>query len=493
MKLLRPWLVILLVAVLLAGCAAPAPAATPAPQIALAPCRLSAPLVANSVAAECGTLTVPENPADPAGRTIDLRIAVVPAISRGAAADPLFLLAGGPGQAATEAFVTVIPSLRAVNQTRDLVMVDQRGTGGSAPLACPIDPALADVSADDPAYGAWLARCRDGLAGDPAFYTTAVAVGDLDAVRAALGYAQINLLGVSYGTRAALTYLRLFPERVRSLVLDGVVPPDLPIGAAMAQDAQAALDLTFSRCGADPRCSAAFPNLSASFQALLDRLAAAPAEVALDDPFTGAPTSVTLTRELAAISVQTLSYAPETAALLPLLIHTAQVDGDLRPLAAQSLLIGQQLADSIAVGMRLSVVCAEDVPFFPADAAAQSAGSYLGDDLIAQFQASCAAWPHAAPAAEGRAPLESDVPALLLSGEADPVTPPAYGEAVARALPNSRHIVAPGQGHNVFYRGCLPGLVASFIEAGSAADLDAACVDLLKPTPFFTSFAGPVP
>lgn len=485
----------LLAALLLAACApAQATQERAAPRLALAPCRLSEPgLTAATIAAECGALAVPENRATPGSRTIDLRVVVLPAISRGAAPDPLFLLAGGPGQAASTSFTPLLPTLAQINQGRDIVMVDQRGTGGSNPLSCPTEAEGLETSSgapDDPAVQAWWRECLAGLEADPSQYTTESAARDLDEVRAALGYERVNLLGVSYGTRAALTYLRLFPERVRALVLDGVVPPDMAIGATMGRDGQRALDLIFDACAADGACAAAFPQLRADFAALLERLAAEQPTVALDDPYTGAPAEVRLTRELAAVTVHGLSYAPETAALLPLLIHTAQRGGDLRPLAAQSLITSRQLADQIAVGMRSSVLCAEDAPGYPAAPAAEG---YLGDLMARALGSACAVWPRGAVGPDFAAPVASDVPALLLSGERDPVTPPAYGEAVAAGLPNSLHLVAAGQGHNVFFRGCLPEVLAAFLEAGSVAALDTSCVERLGPPPFFTSFTGPLP
>jgi pimeloyl-ACP methyl ester carboxylesterase len=478
-------------ALLLAGCAAAATPGRPpeAASLALAPCRLSAPgQSAVTTAAECGVLMVPEDRATPGGRTIDLRVVVVPAIAPGAG-DPLLLLAGGPGQAASEAFTPLLPALGQVNQSRDLVLVDQRGTGASNPLSCPLDEAGAEIDDPaDPAAQAWWRGCLAALDADPAQYTTEAAAYDLDAVRAALGYEQVSLLGVSYGTRAALTYLRLFPGRVRALVLDGVVPPEVPIGAAMGRDGQRALELIFAACEADHACSAAFPELGVSFQALLASLEAEAPLVELADPFTGAPTEVRLTRDLAAITIHGLSYAPETAALIPLLVRTAQ-EGDLRPLAAQSLITTQQLADSVDLGMRASVICAEDAPRFPAEAGE----GYLGDLMLRSLGSACAVWPRGAVSTDLGAPLSSGVPALLLSGERDPVTPPAYGEAVAARLPNSLHIVAAGQGHNIFFRGCLPALVAEFLAAGSARGLDTGCVERLGPPPFFTSFTGPRP
>lgn len=476
---MRLWIAVLLV--LLAACAAPAPAAAPqaAPALALDACRLTGAGAAQSVAAQCGSLDVPEDYAHPGGPTIALRVAVVPAVGRSPAADPLFLLAGGPGQAATEVFAPLLPALSQVGQSRDIVLVDQRGTGGSAALSCPPEEEGQDAAA-------WSEMCLAGLASSPALYGTAAAARDLDAVRAALGYPRLNLLGVSYGTRMAQAYARLFPDRTRSLILDGVVPPGMAIGAEMAADGQRALGLIFARCADEPACAAAFPDPQGDLESLLARLEATPADVALADPFTGEQASVKLTRELAATTVQALSYAPETAALLPLLIHRAAA-GDPGPLAAQSIIVGQDLAASVSTGLRMAVLCAEDVPRFPDDAAG---AGYLGGQIVANLRALCAGWP-SAPAEARPAPAPIAAPTLLLSGEADPVTPPAQAAAAAVLLPNSLQISAPGQGHNVFFRGCLPGLIADFLAAGSPAGLDTGCVGRLAAPPFFTSFTGP--
>jgi pimeloyl-ACP methyl ester carboxylesterase len=487
------WAVIALVLlVLVAGCGPATPeTAAPEPQIVLEDCRIVAPGLAMNEPAQCGSLTRPENPDDRFGPAIALRVAVIPAISRNRADDALFLLAGGPGQAASEAFVPLIDSLAGVNQQRDIVLVDQRGTGSSAPLDCPIDDPLLDqvTSPADPRFQQWIAGCLERLDAVPQYYTTTAAMHDLDAVRAALGYEQINLLGVSYGTRAALTYLKLYPERVRTLVLDGIVPQDEALGSDTAGDAQRALDAVFAACAADAACAAAFPDLPETFAALLDRLEAEPIAVQLDDPFTGAPTDVELTREAVVVTIHNLSYSPETAALLPLLIHTAQVSGDLRPLAAQTLMVTRQVVDTISLGMRYAVVCSEDVPFYP-DAPATT-DAYLGNEMTVMLSGACPYWPHEPVAADFKQPPRSDVPALLLSGERDPVTPPENGEQVAADLPNSRHIVAPGQGHNIFYRGCLPNLVAEFVARADWRDLDAGCVDQLEAPPYFLDFTGP--
>jgi len=487
---------LILLALCLAGCAAPSAAPTPGPgeaALALADCHLSAEGVADRLAAECGTLSVPENPADPAGRQIELRVAVLRARGRNPASDPLFFLTGGPGQAATESYLQMGGAFAEINRQRDIVLVDQRGTGQSNPLDCPQveDPLEVDTLEE---VAAAAAECAAHLDADARFYTTAIAMDDLDRVRAALGYEQINLYGVSYGTRAALAYLRRYPERVRAVILDGVVPPEEALGVDVARDAQRALDLMFDRCAADADCAAAFPNLRADFDALAARLEAAPAPVTVDDPLTGERVSFDYTYDGFAGTIRLLSYAPETVALLPLLIHTAQARDDFSLLAAQSLLVGGQLAESISQGMGYSVLCAEDAPRLDlAQAEALNAGTYLGNAQTDQIAAVCAAWPRGEAPADFGTPVAASTPVLILSGEADPVTPPENGDEVARALPNSLHLIAPGQGHNVILRGCLPGLAADFIEAASAAALDTACVGEIVPMPFFVEFTGPMP
>jgi pimeloyl-ACP methyl ester carboxylesterase len=492
----KQWSAGLVLCLFLASCAAPTAAPTPAaggPGLPLSDCHLSAAGQSDRQAAECGTLTVPENPADPAGGQISLRVAVLRARGRNPAADPLFFLTGGPGQAATESYLQLQGAFAEINRKRDIVLVDQRGTGQSNPLDCPVieDPLAVDTL-EEAASAAQA--CADSLEADPRFYTTALAMDDLDRVRAALGYDQINLYGVSYGTRAALAYLRQYPARVRAVILDGVVPPEEILGMDVARDAQRALDLMFDRCAAEAECGTAFPDLRADFAALAAQLDAAPAPVALDDPLTGEPVEFAFTYDMFAGTVRLLSYAPETVALLPLLIHTAAERGDLTPLAAQSLLVGGQLAESISQGMGNSVLCSEDTPFLdPSQAEALNAGTYLRNAQTDQLLALCANWPRGDVPPDVHAPVSANVPVLLLSGEADPVTPPENGEQVAAALPNSLHLVAPGMGHNVIMRGCLPRLAADFIETVTLATLDPACVGEIRPMPFFIDFTGPAP
>jgi len=477
----------------LLGACTPAASTTNAaaqPSIALEPCQLSAPDLPLRIAAECGTVRVYENRATQTGRQIELHFAVVRATRRNVAPNPLFFLTGGPGQAATESYVQVSSAFRGINQERDIVLVDQRGTGKSHPLRCP-EPAESDTwfDAADPRFDTYLQQCLAQLDADPTQYTTAIAMDDLDQVRAVLGYESINLYGVSYGTRAALSYARQYPHRVRAMILDGLAPPDLVLGPYVARDAQRAFDLILERCAADEACKRAFPNIRANWEALLTTLEQEPVRVTLDHPVTGAQTELTLTRDAVATTVRLLSYAPETAALLPLLIDHAHRTGDYQRLAAHLLMVSEQLDSSLNSGMGNSVLCAEDAPFIQPEGATQD--TYLGNLQIEQLRETCAVWPRGQVPPDFKQPVRSDVPTLLLSGEADPVTPPEYAEQAAQTLPNSVHIIAPGQGHSVVFRGCIPQLVAQFIESGSVQDLDMACVQNIKPTPFFLSFTGP--
>jgi pimeloyl-ACP methyl ester carboxylesterase len=458
--------------------------------IALTPCQLSAPGLPNRRAAQCGTLVVPEDRTASTGRSIELHFAVLKAFRRNPQPDPLFFLTGGPGQAATESYLQLASALARLNQDRDIVLVDQRGTGQSAPLTC---PAIAD-DADETQLTEWLTQCRAGLAADARYYTTSIAMDDLEAVRQALGYGPINLYGVSYGTRAALTYVRQYPANVRAVILDGVVPADEALGVDVARDAQRALELIFARCESDADCRTAFPDLRAEFESLLAELETAPVEVALAHPVTGAPTDFTFTRDTFAVSVRLLSYAPETVALLPLLIHHTASTHDYARFAALSLQVGDSLASSLSNGMAYSVLCAEDEPFFTdAQAQAANANTYLGDAQTAELRQVCAIWPRGSAPADFKEPVRADVPVLLLSGEADPVTPPENAAQVAATLPNSLSLVAAGQGHTVIMRGCLPRVAADFIEAASVAGLDTACVADIAPMPFFINFTGPTP
>jgi len=476
-----------LLAISLSGCATPAPTPEPAQTtLPLEDCQLMSEGMTTSIEARCGTLSVPEDPANPAGRQISLAVAVIPAVSRNPQPDPLFLIAGGPGQSAIETYPAMVGmAFYDISQDRDLVLLDQRGTGKSNPMACEVSED--EEISEEKAIAAYQA-CAQSVDAAPRLYTTEIAVGDLDRVREALGYDKINLYGASYGTRMSLAYLRRHPDRVRSLILDAVVSPDFYIYANAAVDGAQALDKLFARCEADAACNAAFPELKSEFESLLAQLEQTPVDVEIPDPISGEPFSFQMTRSRFTNMIFTLLYMPELTALLPLNIHAAYQDSNFAPMIAQA-----SASDAgLYQGLLYAILCTEDVPQITPEQAAQGAATYFGDMLGVARQI-CEAWPQGQYPADQSAPVTSDAPVLLLSGEADPITPPRYAGAVAQTLPNSLHLIAPGLGHGIATRGCVPRLLSAFIETASVKDLDAACVQKIAPPPFFVSFTGPQP
>ena len=460
-------------------------------RLGLSDCRLHAPGAGAGIAARCGRWSVPEDYAAPGGRRLELNVAVVPTLGtrRG---EPLFVLAGGPGQAATSFYAAVAPAFALVARTHDIVLVDQRGTGGSHRLACRFPDDLT-LSRTGLAELEGLSRaCLASLDARPAHYTTSVAVRDLDAVRQALGYGRISLYGASYGTRVAQHYLRRFPGTVTAVILDGIVAPTTTVGPDMALDAERALELAYARCAAATACHAAFPDPAADLAASEQRLAHGPLALELPDPTTGATRRLEFgTRELAG-SLRLLTYTARSAALIPLLLHAAAA-GDFRPIAAQFLMFDRALDDEIAYGMHNAVLCSEDAPDFGRADRAALAQTFLGTVELDSMAAMCRPWPVGDRDADLKSPLKASAPALLLSGEADPVTPPSQGELAARGFSDVRHLVLAGQGHGQLGTGCVPELMAKFLNLHSALSLDTSCVGRVRATPFFIDYAGPAP
>lgn len=481
-----------------AGSAAAAPSA---PTLAFTPCMLEHPSGLSGVKAECATLEVPENLSG-VGRRITLSIARHPAISERKAADPLFVLAGGPGMGAQEMYTGAAGAFARINRDRDIILVDQRGTGRSTPLQCAADPTLLGLEGPTPPPAVRDAlldtatrQCLDTLQAkhEVAQYTTSAAVRDLEAVRVALGAAQINLYGVSYGSRVAQHYLRRYPDRVRSLILDGVLPAGLAVGPAIALDAEAALGMILRRCAAQPACRKAFGDPADIYRTLRARLTAAPREVRLPDPRSGALRTVVFGPAHLATVLRLSSYSTPTAALLPLAMHEAVTKDNYLPLASALLMQLDTVPQSIALGMHHSVVCAEDLPFIGEVDRARLATTYMGTDLIDPLRRICALWPRGPVDDDFRQPLTSSVPTLLLSGSADPVTPPAYAEAVLRGLSDARHVVLQDEGHGQLGATCMDRVLRDFIAAPAPAKLDLQCLEKRRASPFFTSLAGPTP
>jgi len=465
----------------------------------LHPCELGQPHSGLSTAAWCAPFQVPEDRAHPEGRKLDMRLAVVRSSAQVPADDPVVFLAGGPGQAATETYASIAPAMALVLAHRNVILLDQRGTGGSHPLSCREGddhdvPGGSEDSrgVDVEAVRKETKRCLDGLSAnaDVRFYTTTDAVADLEDVRKALGSPHFNILGVSYGTRVAQQYAMRHPDAVRTLVLDGIAPNALVLGEDFAVNLDAALKAQFARCANDEACRARFADPYQTLYQLRDALRANPHKVSFRDPQTYASTQRVLSEYILATVVRMFAYSPETAALLPLSIDAA-ARGDVGPLLGQAKLLTGDLGDTMDGGMQYTVICSEDADLLTSRP--QDKDTILGDNMIEAFKAACSVWPHGTRPADFHEPLKSQVPALLMSGEFDPVTPPRYGDEVLKGLPNGRHFVLKGQGHNVVARGCMPRLLDQFIDKADAKALDGQCLERLSPAPVFVGFNGATP
>lgn len=509
-KYLR-WLALVIVIAVLAWNryypTAPAPASTATPatataapkaeprklgSIAFAPCTLAPEFGVQSIEAQCGSLQVPEDHAHPEGRKITLALAWLPAKGE-AEPDPMLMLAGGPGQSALETFPGIAPAFADVRKKRNIVLVDQRGTGGSNKLSCKNSAGKNAVMEEDEeslaGATAFAARCVAELSkkADLRFYTTTDAIQDLDAVRRAIGADKLNLMGISYGTRVAQQYAKRYPAHVRTLTIDGIAPNSLVLGNEFARNLEDSLDLQFGRCKKDTACAGKLGDTRARLNALMTRLAADPPLVTYRDAITGDSRQEKLTPGHVAALTRMFAYSPQAAGLLPLEINEAAA-GRYEPLMALSKLISGTLGEQIMTGMQLSVICTEDAADMKANSA--DADSLLGQEMITVMQAQCGVWPQGVRPPGFRAPLTGALPVLILSGEFDPVTPPRYGDEVSRGLPNSRHFIVRGQGHNVLPVGCMPKLFARFVDTADAKALDAACLDKIPYAQPFTGFYG---
>ncbi len=460
-------------------------------------------------ALRCASIDVPEDRAAAAGphaRRIAIRVAVVPALASKPEPDAVFVVAGGPGQAATDVAALVVPMLSKLNRSRDLVFVDQRGTGGSNALSCGEETAgdgLADAFDPDRSggVGTRAAHCAARLAAkaDLRFYTTPIAMQDLDAVRARLGYPTIDLWAASYGTRAALEYARQFPDRIRTMTLDGVAPAWRKLPLAFGVDTHAAIVAIVAACAHDADCAKRHPHLGEDIASLFAKLSAGPVRADVTNPVTGRRETVAIAASGFAQMLRVPLYTGLTAALLPAAVDAALHD-DFDALAALGFTIASGIDDHLALGMHLSVVCSEDVAAISdadvAAAHAEAARSVVDGRpnpfatmFVDQYRQLCASWPRGTVPAAYFEPLTgkpgANVPTLLLSGGIDPATPPADAAVVAKTLTHARHLVAPNIGHGVSINGCAPDLIERFVRTADPSAIDGACLAAIPRPPFF--------
>lgn len=455
-------------------------------------CSLTLPGTSLSARARCGSLEVAENPADPGGKKISLNIAIAAATGQSTEPDPVFFFAGGPGQAATETWVMIQSTLNKIRQKRDIVMIDQRGTGGSNKLACKSEfEEDLNQEIDLDLIRSETEKCLAELDADPRFYTTSIAMDDYNQVRQAMGYDKINLMGVSYGTRSAQVYLRLFPETVRSITLDSIAPMQLALGQEHALMLDRSVGRVFRDCAAEPACNDLFPAQIGELKQLFMELQKKPRQITITDPVSGQPRDMRVSADTLAVAIRFLSYSSETQALIPLLVHEAISNGDLSRLASQAILVMSGLSEMLSKGLELSVMCSEDYPFM--DLSADYGQTLMGNLMLKIVDLQCGLWPRGEVPKEFHEPVHSDLPVLLMSGERDPVTPPVYAAQTAKTFPNSLNLVARGQAHSVMKIACLRDITTEFIDKGSVENLDTSCVANIRPSPFFTSLLGPEP
>lgn len=467
--------------------AAPASATPVAPGKAASvtePCRVKG----FDIEIKCAKVSVFEDRARKQGRKIDIHVAILPAKSDRKKPDPVFIFAGGPGQSAIEVGPRVLPALGRLNRERDLVFVDQRGTGKSNKLGCKIeDKESLEGFGSDAEVRAFIADCLTEAKkhADPALYTTTLAMQDVDDVRKALGYDKINLWGASYGTRAALEYVRRYPQHARTATLDGMAPFDIALPLSFVADSHASLSALLKACAAEAACTKAFPDLESELTELVRKLDANPRMVAVRHPRTGEPIRIRVSGTLVLGGIRGAMYGANVASVIPAAIQAAKLD-DFGPLAALGLAVGGSLMDEMALGMHLSVVCAEDWPLVQkaTEGGVKRVGLY-GEELIKDHRNMCSAWPRGTIPADFHAPMKSDVPILLLSGGIDPATPPRHAEAVLPGLSRAKHVVAPNIGHGVSMHGCAPDLIKRFVEDGNADKVDGSCLNKLPRPVFF--------
>jgi len=446
----------------------------------------------------CGTYEVFENRALKRGRRIALKIVVFPATGQDKAADPLFYIPGGPGSSATEDAPYIAQDFAKIRERRDLVFLDQRGTGGSNPLNCDFfNPSDIQSYLEHWNPPEQVRKCREQLESkaDLRLYVTTIAMDDLDDVRAALGYKKINIFGGSYGTRAAQEYLKRYGKNVRAAILHGVSPTDQFMPRDFPQHTERALNGVLDECAADDACRAAFPNLRAEVKMVLEKLLRGPVVVEVkSQPDSDKTTRVKLSRDLAGEAVRYMLYQSGSASRIPLFLHLA-AQGNFVPLAESAVFFRQRIVATGSNGMYLSVTCAEDLPWIKTGEGERNGeNTFLGDYRLRQQREACAFWTRGKISKNYAAPVRSDAPVLITTGEWDPVTPPLYGDRTGKYLPNSLHIVVPSGGHG--FGGlegldCISKLTVEFINKGSAKGLDTSCVKGIRRKGFLLKLAEP--
>jgi len=437
---------------------------------------------------QCGKLMVPENYQQPKGQQISINFAVLPAIDNSKNKEPLMFLAGGPGQAAVTLAGGLYKAFNEIRKTRDLILVDQRGTGESHPLQCDevegLDPYIAlpeDFKQKD------VKNCLNEFKGDLSQYNSENAIRDFDAVRVALGHEKIAIYGGSYGTRAGLVYMRMFPESLSSVVLDSVGPIEVPIGL-FGQSSARSFDLLLQACKKEASCNEAYPELADDFNKVVSQLEQSPITMNIPHPRLGTSTELKISKSKFISTIFMQLYSTQSRSLVPLTIHQA-AKGNFSPFVGLTA-VGDG-ATGMFIGLTFNIVCNEDMPkiteeMFKADAD----NNFNGDISHYAWKIACPVWPRYRPSENFYNPVTANIPTLIISGELDPVTPPSNGDFSAKTIPNSKHIVMKNSSHTPGVSPCAINMISEFLEKKNPNDLDESCLKDIPEESFMTGLNG---
>ncbi len=439
----------------------------------------------------CGSIAqhLSDNPAD---GEIDIHFAVIPAIKPSNPDEAVLGFAGGPGQGAIDLARVFDHNLRFARETRDIVLVDQRGTGYSNQLQCDSDDLKTQFAFNDAITDLQTMskqdteQCKAKLNVDLSHFTTSAAAKDFEAVRVALGYKGFHLYGVSYGTRIAQEYTRQFPASVITSTLDGVVPMQQSL-AAIGEAIDASLQALFERCESDAACNEQFPSLQIRFNEFLARLEQQPIEAQVRHPRTYELIPFTITKMKFYSAIRLALYSHTTRSIVPLVI-TKAAQGDFSPLAG--LMASADLTQSLAMGMHNAIVCSEDWPQLTPQPRTKYSNTYMGKTMIEGLDIVC---PILAVKPAEKAfykPLQSDSPTLLLSGARDPATPPSWAELAMVNMADATHLVAPTATHGIGSQTCAPKIVAQFIEQKTMQGINTDCINEENDKQFFMNING---
>ncbi len=437
---------------------------------------------------KCGKLQVPENYSKLSDEQIGINFVVLPAIDNSDNKTPLMFLAGGPGQAAAELASGLRRVFNEVRKTRDLILIDQRGTGDSHPLQCEdaLEQNVYELTPEEFSVQD-INDCLASFSGDLSQYNSENAIRDFDAVRVALGHKQINIYGGSYGTRAGLVYMRMFPDSLRSVVLDSVGPIEVPIGL-FGQSSARSFNLLLESCQKEQSCQKAYPELKQEFNALIQRLEQAPAQVSIAHPRLGTQTRFVISKAKLLGTLRMQLYSVATRSLVPLVIHQAYL-GNYMPLAG--LVAQSEGGQGIYLGLLFNITCNEDYPRISASDFEQDAdNNFGGGDSHFGFKMVCPIWPQYRPSEAFYQTVSVDIPTLILSGNLDPVTPPSNGEHSAKSLPNNHHIVVENAAHTVAMSTCASEIISEFLTKLNPKELDESCLENVPSESFMTNLNG---